>query len=211
MVVLGADTHKRNHTVVAADEAGVELGSITVGATPEGHLRLVKWAARWPERRWALEDCRQLSTTVPPSRSRPVETRGTGGAGATENDGRCPSFREDERQVGSYRRVGGGSGGTTGTGPSRRPIGWSVSGTAVVGRLPRVPGQRPNSSPKQVAMAAPRTRTGLRPGSRVVEPIQDPRRDRPAPCCPHLNGGRFGETRSGQDPRVDSRSQPTRT
>ncbi len=61
MVVLGADTHKRNHTVVAADEAGVELGSITVGATPEGHLRLVKWAARWPERRWALEDCRQLS------------------------------------------------------------------------------------------------------------------------------------------------------
>ncbi len=61
MVVLGADTHKRNHTVVAADEAGVELGSITVGATPEGHLRLVKWAARWPERRWAIEDCRQLS------------------------------------------------------------------------------------------------------------------------------------------------------
>ena len=24
MVVLGADTHKRSHTVVAADEAGVE-------------------------------------------------------------------------------------------------------------------------------------------------------------------------------------------
>ncbi len=61
MVVLGADTHKRNHTVVAADEAGVEIGSVTVAATPEGHLRLVKWAARWPERRWAIEDCRQLS------------------------------------------------------------------------------------------------------------------------------------------------------
>ena len=61
MFVLGADTHKRNHTVVAIDEAGVEIGSITVGATPEGHLRLVKWAARWPERRWALEDCRALS------------------------------------------------------------------------------------------------------------------------------------------------------
>ena len=61
MVVLGADTHKRNHTVVAIDEAGVEIGSTTVGATPEGHLRLVKWAARWPERRWALEDCRALS------------------------------------------------------------------------------------------------------------------------------------------------------
>ena len=61
MVVLGTDAHKRNHTVVAADEAGVELGSITVAATPEGHLRLVKWAARWPGRRWAIEDCRALS------------------------------------------------------------------------------------------------------------------------------------------------------
>ena len=61
MVVLGTDAHKRSHTVVAADEAGVEVGSITVGATPEGHLRLVKWAQRWPERRWAIEDCRALS------------------------------------------------------------------------------------------------------------------------------------------------------
>ena len=61
MFVLGTDAHKRSHTVVAADEAGVELGSITVGATPEGHLKLVRWAAKWPERRWAIEDCRQLS------------------------------------------------------------------------------------------------------------------------------------------------------
>lgn len=62
MVVLGADTHKRSHTVVAADEAGVELGSVLVAATPEGHLKLVKWAARWGvERRWAIEDCRALS------------------------------------------------------------------------------------------------------------------------------------------------------
>ena len=61
MVVLGTDAHKRNHTVVAVDEAGAELGSITVGATPEGHFKLVKWSAAWPDRRWAIEDCRQLS------------------------------------------------------------------------------------------------------------------------------------------------------
>ena len=61
MVVLGTDAHKRSHTVVAADEAGVELGSVTTAATPEGHLKRVKWAQRWPERRWAIEDCRQLS------------------------------------------------------------------------------------------------------------------------------------------------------
>ena len=61
MVVLGTDTHKRSHTVVAVDEAGAEIGSMTVAATPEGHLRLVKWAAKWPQRRWAIEDCRTLS------------------------------------------------------------------------------------------------------------------------------------------------------
>ena len=61
MVVLGTDAHKRTHTVVATDEAGAELGSVTAAATPEGHLRLVKWARRWPERRWAIEDCRALS------------------------------------------------------------------------------------------------------------------------------------------------------
>ncbi len=61
MVVLGTDTHKRSHTVVAVDEAGAEIASVTVAATPEGHLRLVKWAAKWPQRRWAIEDCRTLS------------------------------------------------------------------------------------------------------------------------------------------------------
>ena len=61
MVVLGTDAHKRNHTVVAADEAGVEVGSVTATATPEGHLKLVRWAASWEQRRWAIEDCRQLS------------------------------------------------------------------------------------------------------------------------------------------------------
>ncbi len=61
MVTLGTDAHKRSHTVVAVDEAGAEIASVTVAATPEGHLRLVKWAARWEQRRWAIEDCRALS------------------------------------------------------------------------------------------------------------------------------------------------------
>lgn len=61
MVVLGVDAHKRSHTVVAADEAGVELASVTVPATSEGHLRALCWAKRWESRRWAVEDCRDLS------------------------------------------------------------------------------------------------------------------------------------------------------
>lgn len=61
MVVLGVDAHKRSHTVVAAGEGGEELGAMTVAASGEGHLRALIWAARFPERRWAIEDCRDLS------------------------------------------------------------------------------------------------------------------------------------------------------
>jgi hypothetical protein len=61
MVLLGTDAHKRSHTAVAIDQGGAEIGSVTVAATPEGNMRLVKWAARWEQRRWAIEDCRALS------------------------------------------------------------------------------------------------------------------------------------------------------
>ncbi len=57
MVVLGTDAHKRSHTVVAVDDVGAEIASVTVAATPEGHLRLVKWVARWEQRRWAIVRC----------------------------------------------------------------------------------------------------------------------------------------------------------
>jgi transposase len=61
MVVLGADLHKRSHTVVVIDETGRQLADKTIVATAEGHLELRRWAAQWPERRWGLEDCRHLS------------------------------------------------------------------------------------------------------------------------------------------------------
>ena len=61
MVVLGADLHKRTHTVVAVDDRGRKLGERTVSATREGHLDLRRWASRWRTRRWALEDGRHLS------------------------------------------------------------------------------------------------------------------------------------------------------
>ena len=61
MVTLGTDAHKKSHTIVAIDDVGAEIASVTVAATPEGNVRLVKWAARWEQRRWAIEDCRQLS------------------------------------------------------------------------------------------------------------------------------------------------------
>jgi transposase len=61
MIVLGVDAHKRTHTVVAVDEVGRKLGERTVATTTEGHLEAVRWAAQWPERRFALEDCRHVT------------------------------------------------------------------------------------------------------------------------------------------------------
>jgi transposase len=61
MIVIGVDSHKRTHTAVAADENGRKVAVLTVAATSDGHLELVRWAARFPQRRFALEDCRHLS------------------------------------------------------------------------------------------------------------------------------------------------------
>ena len=61
MVVLGADLHKRSHTIVVIDALGRQLAEKTIAATDAGHLELRRWAASWPDRRWGLEDCRHLS------------------------------------------------------------------------------------------------------------------------------------------------------
>ena len=61
MVVIGVDSHKRTHTVVAVDEAGRKLADRTAAATADGHLELLGWSRTWPDRIWALEDCRNLT------------------------------------------------------------------------------------------------------------------------------------------------------
>jgi transposase len=61
MVVIGVDSHKRTHTVVAVDGNGRKLAEKTAATSPEGHLELIRWARRWRDRTWALEDCRHLT------------------------------------------------------------------------------------------------------------------------------------------------------
>jgi transposase len=61
MVMVGVDAHKRSDTLVATDELGRQIAEKTVKATPEGHLDAVVWAQRWPERTFALEDCRHVT------------------------------------------------------------------------------------------------------------------------------------------------------
>jgi transposase len=61
MVIIGIDSHKRTHTFVAVDDVGRKLAEKTLVATTEGHLEALAWAERWPDRRWAIEDCRHLT------------------------------------------------------------------------------------------------------------------------------------------------------
>jgi transposase len=63
MIVLGADAHKRSHTIAAVDAAtGQVLGEKTVAVGARGFAALVVWARGLDgERVWALEDCRQVS------------------------------------------------------------------------------------------------------------------------------------------------------
>lgn len=65
MIVIGADTHKSTHTIVAVDGAtGRELGQLTFSSRPEGALEALLWAADLEpgrERVWAMEDVRHVS------------------------------------------------------------------------------------------------------------------------------------------------------
>jgi hypothetical protein len=63
MIVLGADTHKRSHTIAGVGAAtGEVLGERTVQVGRAGFSALLTWARELDgERVWALEDCRHVS------------------------------------------------------------------------------------------------------------------------------------------------------
>src|SRR5918994_1622460 len=66
MIVLGADTHKRSHTIAAiAAGTGELLGEQTVPVCRRGFGELLQWARSVDEQRvWALEDCRHVSGSL---------------------------------------------------------------------------------------------------------------------------------------------------
>ena len=66
MIVLGADTHKRSHTIAAVSATTGELvGEQTVQVGAKGSAALLGWArALGADRVWALEDCRHVSGSL---------------------------------------------------------------------------------------------------------------------------------------------------
>jgi transposase len=63
MIVIGVDTHKRSHTLVALDATtGATRGQLTIPASDEGTLDALRFAGELDvERVWAVEDCRHVS------------------------------------------------------------------------------------------------------------------------------------------------------
>jgi transposase len=63
MIVIGVDTHKRSHTLVALDAAtGAAWGQLTIPASDDGTLDALRFASELDgERVWALEDCRHVN------------------------------------------------------------------------------------------------------------------------------------------------------
>lgn len=66
MIVIGVDTHKRTHTLVALDvETGGLRGQRTIESSDAGALEALRFAGQIDsERVWALEDCRQVSARL---------------------------------------------------------------------------------------------------------------------------------------------------
>lgn len=61
MVMIGTDSHKQTHTVVAIDSVGRRLATKTVRTNSDGHLDLVRWSEQFDDVVFALEDCRHLT------------------------------------------------------------------------------------------------------------------------------------------------------
>jgi hypothetical protein len=61
MMLIGIDPHKSTHTATAVEpETNREVASIRIDATLGAYRRMLSWASRWPQRRWAIENAEGL-------------------------------------------------------------------------------------------------------------------------------------------------------
>jgi transposase len=63
-VTIGVDPHKGSHTAAALDARHRALAQLRVPPTRAGYRQLREWAARWPQRRWAVENAPGLGRSL---------------------------------------------------------------------------------------------------------------------------------------------------
>ena len=60
-MIIGVDPHKSSHTATAVDPTtNTSVASVRIEASLAGYRQLMRWAARFPQRRWAVEGARGL-------------------------------------------------------------------------------------------------------------------------------------------------------
>jgi transposase len=61
LIIIGVDPDKSTHTANAVDAAvNRSVDTLQIQASLPGYRQLMRWAARFPERRWAVENARGL-------------------------------------------------------------------------------------------------------------------------------------------------------
>jgi transposase len=61
MMLIGVDPHKSSHTATAVEPASNrQVATMRIEATVADYRRMLKWAGRWPARRWAIENAEGL-------------------------------------------------------------------------------------------------------------------------------------------------------
>jgi transposase len=155
VIVIGADSHKRTHTVVAVDQVGRRLGERTVKATSDGHLELLVWSASWPQARFALEDCRHLTRRLEQdllAAGQPVVRVPTRLMAAARRGARRPGKSDpiDAEAVALAALCH----------DARRRVGRTHAGGEAAGRLPPRPGPPADPGGEPAALAPARARPG---------------------------------------------------
>jgi hypothetical protein len=64
MITIGIDPHKSSLTAVAVDSTGQSVATMRIAVTATTVCQLQDWAARWPQRRWAVEGAEDLGRGV---------------------------------------------------------------------------------------------------------------------------------------------------
>ena len=64
MITIGIDPHKSSLTAVAVDSTGQSVATMRIAVTATTVRQLQEWAARWPQRRWAVEGAEGLGRGV---------------------------------------------------------------------------------------------------------------------------------------------------
>jgi transposase len=61
VMLIGVDPHKSTHTATAVEpDTNQEVGSLRIEASLAEYRRMLTWAGRWPQRRWAIENAHGL-------------------------------------------------------------------------------------------------------------------------------------------------------